>query len=215
MNSILTTSAPAKVTVINRPKLFNSVRKTIFSGKLIDLQVQGIEAILNEWEKQQLKDLRWLAYMFATVYHETATTMQPIAEYGKGKGHDYGQKLKMGGGRGKRIPYSLPNEIFYGRGLIQLTWFENYQLMGRLLGIDLLNHPGKAMEMDIAVRIMFEGMMRASSSFGDFTGRSLEQYFNLNTEDWIKARYIINCLDCAEAIAQKGKIFYAALSTAA
>ncbi len=29
--------------------------------------------------------------MLATVYHETAKTMQPIEEYGRGVGRDYGK----------------------------------------------------------------------------------------------------------------------------
>jgi hypothetical protein len=48
---------------------------------------------------------------------------------------------------------------------------------------------------------MFEGMTKGSSSFGDFTGRCLEQYFNNTTEDAVNARKIINGLDKAELIA--------------
>ena len=36
-------------------------------------------------------DLRWLAYAFATTFHETSKEMQPISEYGKGSGAAYGR----------------------------------------------------------------------------------------------------------------------------
>ena len=199
---------------IRRPAFYSVVREKLFKGSITVKQVAGIEAVLNEWERLRLADLRWLAYMLATAFHETAQTMQAIAEYGKGRDYDYGRQLKMGGGKGKRIPYTLPKQLYYGRGLVQLTWYENYQLFSRLLGIDLLNNPDQALQLDVAVKIMFEGMMKASSSFGDFTGRCLEQYFNHDTEDWVNARKIINGLDCAAAIAGHAKTFYDALKRA-
>ena len=80
---------------INRPKFYEKFRKAF--GKLNQKQVEGFEAIFNEWEFQKLKDARWLAYMLATVWHETAKTMQPIEEIGRGKGYKYGKMLKRSG----------------------------------------------------------------------------------------------------------------------
>lgn len=179
--------------MINRKLTFDNIRKSF--GKLTTEQVEGFTAIFDEWEVAEYTDLRWLSYMLATVWHETNKTMQPIEEYGKGKGRPYGKKIKHSG-----VAY-LINVIFYGRGFVQLTWYENYQLMGRLLGIDLLNHPELALVMRNAVKIMFEGMTKGSSSFGDFTGRCLEQYFNDKTNDPIGARKIINGTDKASLIA--------------
>lgn len=178
---------------INRTNFFAKVR-TAF-GKLNQKQVDGFNAILDEWERSTYKDIRWLAYMFATAWHETAHTMQPIEEYGRGKGRKYGSKIKNSG-----VTYSFPDKIYYGRGHVQLTWYENYQLMGRLLGIDLLNKPELALEMNVSVKIMFEGMLRGASSFGDFTGKCLEMYFNEKTDDPIGARRVINGADKAELI---------------
>lgn len=72
--------------------------------------------------------------------------------------------------------------------------------MGRLIGEDLLNFPERALQIDVATKIMFEGMTRGSSSFGDFTGRCLEMYFNDTTDDPINARRIINGKDKATLI---------------
>lgn len=181
--------------MIDKVKFYTKFRKHF--GRFRNSQLEGLEAILNHFVELGLVDIRFAAYMLATAWHETATTMQPIEEYGKGKGRRYGKKLKHSG-----VAYTTPNKIYDGRGLVQLTWYENYLLMGRLLGYDLLNHPELAMQMKVAVEIMFEGMMKGSSSFGDFTGKCLEMYFNDKTEDPVSARKIINGNDCANVIAQ-------------
>lgn len=179
---------------INRKQFYTNFRNNF--GSLKQSQVDGFEVIFNEWDKSKLIDLRWLSYMLATAWHEVNQTMQPISEYSKGKGKLYGRKIKM-----SKVPYTSPDKIYYGRGLVQLTWYENYELMGRLLKIDLLKNPELALQMDIAVKIMFEGMLKGNSSIGDFTGKCLEMYFNNNTEDPINARRIINGTDKAELIA--------------
>lgn len=195
---------------LNRALFFASVRLSLFNNKMTATQVAGMDAILDEWEKQQLTDHRWLAYMLATAYWETAQTMQPIEEFGKGAGKDYGKKMKMGGGPGHRIVYKHPDKLYYGRGLVQLTWYENYDLMSKALKVDLLNHPELALDMRIAIRIMFEGMLN-----GDFTGKSLEDYFNSCTEDWVNARRIINGIDKAVTISLIAKKFYGGVMVAA
>ena len=192
--------------MINRKTFFDKIRQSLFNGAINKSQVEGMNAILNKWVAYQLTDLRWLAYMLATAFHETAKTMQPIEEYGKGKGYRYGKKIKRSG-----IPYNLPDKLYYGRGYVQLTWYENYETMGRLLGFDLLNNPELALNPNFAAQIMFEGMTKGNSHFGDFTGKSLENYFNDKKEDWVNARRIINGTDKAELIAGYGKKFYQAL----
>lgn len=196
-------------------KLFyDSIRYSLFAGSISKKQFEGIEAILKEYARRSMNDTRKLAYILATAYHETARTMQPIEEYGKGKNYDYGKMLKMGGGPKKRIPYTLPKKLFYGRGHVQLTWYENYQAMGKFLGIDLLNNPELALTMDVSIKIMFEGMIR-----GMFTGRKLDDYFNdkVVTPEEIKksffnSRKIINGIDAAEKIASIAVVFYNALN---
>jgi putative chitinase len=76
-----------------------------------------------------------------------------------------------------------------------------------LLGVDFVNHPDLALELDNATNIMFIGMIN-----GLFTSKSLSDYFNQTTEDWVNARKIINGLDKAQAIAMYGHNFYSALS---
>lgn len=168
----------------------------VLFGKATTSQIMGFESIINYWEKIGYSDLRWLAYIFATVWHETDKKMQPIEEYGKGEKRRYGKKIKHSG-----ATYIVPNKIYYGRGFVQLTWYENYELMSRLIGIDILKNPELALGLDCSVKILFEGMTKGSSSFGDFTGKCLEMYFNSVNNDPVAARKIINGNDKAELIA--------------
>lgn len=177
---------------INRTRFYQKVRQIFFAGKLSQLQVDGIEHILNEWDKRGLNDLRWLSYILATCYHETAKTMQPVEEYGKGKGRAYGRPVN--------------GHVYYGRGFAQVTWFVNYKRFADILKVDLVNHPELALDCTIATEILFEGMVK-----GLFTGKKLSDYFNESKGDFINARRIINSLDCAEIISVYGNRFHTAL----
>jgi len=173
-----------------RDSFYQKLRESGLFDKLRQSQVDGINFILDGWDKSGLQDKRWLAYMLATTYHETARTMLPIKEYGKGKGRPYGRKIKM-----NRTPYTKPDKLYYGRGYVQLTWYENYDKMGKYVGADLLNLPELALEPEIAFKIMLEGMVR-----GTFTGKSLGKYFNEEKNDPYRARRIINGMDKATKI---------------
>jgi putative chitinase len=196
--AVARTSAPARVVHFdparfNRAKFYDGVRAGPFPGRLSPGQVGGLETILNEWERRGMTDLRWLAYMLATTFHETDQKMQPIEEYGRGRRKTYGRIDPETG------------KAYFGRGYVQLTWRANYETMGRLLGLDLVRHPELALQPDVATQIMFEGMTRGLSRRGDFTGKSLEHYFTDQKSDWRNARRIINGTDRADLIAGYAK----------
>lgn len=175
--------------MIDRKPFFDKIRTTLFGGSLSSPQVFGITAILDEWDRRALTDLRFLGYMLATTFHETAETMQPIREFGRGKGMKYGT-------------------TYYGRGFVQLTWDFNYRKASTATGVDLMADPDRALELPIATQILFEGMI-----VGWFTGKRLADYFNATVSDWVNARRIINGTDRAELIADYGHKFYDALQT--
>lgn len=190
---------------MNRKAIYELIKAQF--GSLTTKQVSGFEAIFDQWEISGLKDIRFLAYILATVWHETGYTMQPIKEYTRGRGRKYGGKIKMSG-----AAYTTPDHIYYGRGHVQLTWYENYANMGKLLGVDLLNNPDLALDMEISLKILFEGMTKGKSSFGDFTGKSLEMYFNATTDNPKGARMIINGTDRATLIAEHHEKFLIAIT---
>ncbi len=75
----------------DRKSFFEAVRASVFDGWMSAKQVDGISAILDGWEKlQPAGDTRYLAYVLGTTKWETASTMQPIEEYGHGRGRAYG-----------------------------------------------------------------------------------------------------------------------------
>ena len=196
---------------MNRKVFFDGVRKAPF-GRLKKSQVEGCEAILDAWAQSGLTDLRWLAYMLATTYHETAFTMKPIKERG---GQRYFHKMyDIKGSRphvAKRLGNTEPGDgaKFAGRGYVQITGRANYTDMTRRLGVDLVGNPDLALRPEIASRIIFEGM-----TDGTFTGRKLANYFNDTETDWVNARRIVNALDRAETIAGYGRKFHSALIAA-
>lgn len=188
---------------------FDTIGRSLFNGRLSLNRRDGIETKLSTFDVYGITDERWRAYMLATSYHETGGTMQPVEETGKGKGRPYGEKRKQDG-----TVYTYPDRLYFGRGDVQLTWYENYERMGKLLGYPLLTHPELALEPDISARILVEGMTRGSSNRGDFTGVSLEDYFNDHTDDPVNARRIVNGLDCARRIAEYHRKFLEALKIA-
>lgn len=181
---------------IDRKKFFDGIRQGPFPGKLDAGQVKGCTAILDEWDRRKLTDLRWLADMLGTTKWETDHTMQPIKEGGSLK------YLKSK----KYWPW-------YGRGYVQLTWEANYKKFRdrvfRLFNVDIIADPDLAMRPDVAAFIMFEGMIN-----GEFTGKKLGDYFNAAKTDWIGSRRIINGTDRAAEIASISKQFYADLVAA-
>lgn len=181
---------------IDRTAFFASVRREPFPGHLNQDQVSGMGAILDAWEAHYAdRDLRWLGYALATTFHETAQRMQPIEEFGKGHGHPYGN------------PDPVTHKAYYGRGLVQLTWLDNYRKMGPIVGVDLVNYPEIALQPDIASKIMFVGM-----TDGMFTGKKFADYFNATHDDPLHARRIINGMDRAPDIADYHENFMAALT---
>ncbi len=158
----------------DRAKFFSGVRALV--PRFSQGQVDGFNHVLDAAPADLPTDQ--LAYCLATAWHETAFTMRPIEEYGRGKGKPYGPSG------------------FWGRGYVQLTWDYNYRKAGEELGVDLLHHPELALRPDIAAQVMFRGMAE-----GWFTGRKLADYFHGSVRDPKGARRIINGTDKAAVIA--------------
>lgn len=169
----------------------------LFKGLPSAKQLEGINAILKAIGDERLNLGMRAAYILATAYHETARTMQPIEEYGKGKNRTYGYNFMMSGKK-----YFDTKNVFYGRGFVQLTWYENYDKIGKKFGEDFIQHPERVMDIDIAAKILVKGMLE-----GWFTGKKFDTYIKDGVLDYVKARRIINGTDRAELIAGYAAIF--------
>ncbi len=176
-------------------KFFASVRQHLFNGSLAQPQVDGFNVLLPAIAGLIVPQR---AYVLSTALHETAHTMQPIAEYGHGAGHPYGVVDQSG-----KAPY--------GRGYVQLTWRYNYEKADSSLGFGgrLLANYDLALEPDIAAKILVQGMVS-----GWFTGKRLATYIGPTKHDFVSARRIINGTDKAALIAGYAEAFLTAFTEA-
>lgn len=168
-------------------------------GKLNQKQVDGFNHIIESTNNYNINALK-TAYILATAWHETAKTMQPIEEYGKGRGKRYGKHIDING-----TVYTGLKHIYYGRGYVQLTWLTNYVKLGKKLNIDLVNKPELALDPKYASDIMCVGMLE-----GLFTGKSLNMI--KSSKDYEQARKIINGMDKSSLIAGYANKFLDCLS---
>jgi len=159
---------------------FDTVRP-IFGGKLTQGQVEGMSKIVEygEYWGYTAPDT---AYSLATTKKETARWMQPIREGARRFGTKYSDaaaKRAVASIHAKgiiRTNYALPagpfKQSYYGRGLIQITWYDNYKKFTDKLKQPLDENPDLALEWDIALDILFvglrDGMFRKGLAFEDF-----------------------------------------------
>lgn len=193
---------------------FASLRASNALGvSLTEQEVAGCEAILAACRSAGW-GTSWTAYALATAALETASTMQPIKEYG---GNAYFTRMYDIEGERPAKARELGNLVpgdgakYAGRGYVQLTGRRNYEKAGDALGHDLVGDPDLALRPDIAAAIMAKGM-----EGGWFTGRSLSTYLpagQLGTLAQFKeARRIINGQDRAGEIAATAAKFQSALA---
>jgi len=113
-----------------------------------------------------------MAGAMATIRVEVGKNFKPIMEYASGQAYEGRRDLgNVNPGDGVR---------YKGRGYIQLTGRSNYEIFGQKLGLDLINNPDLALDIDIGAKI-------------------LAQYFKDRgvveaclAKDWLKVRKLIN-----------------------
>ncbi|AFZ05212.1 Peptidoglycan-binding domain 1 protein [Oscillatoria nigro-viridis PCC 7112] len=158
------------------------------AGKLPDWKggdkQAAVQAIIKEAHRQGIASQAQIAYILATVQHETAETFQPVKE------SDF-----LGEPAAENDRKTLPYYPFYGRGYVQLTHLDNYRKYSDLLSLDLVNNPELVMLPDISLFILVHGM-----KWGVFTGMKLDDYISESSVDFWSARKIINGIDRAELI---------------
>ncbi len=200
-----------KMFVVSIEALTGRINAALFDGQMNAVQRQCILAFSTIYHMLSVMGLslpiQYLAYVLATTYWETAKTMRPIEEYTKGEGKDYGE------------PHELTGQTYYGRGYVQLTWYENYlKAMSEVFSttfikgaIDLVNNPALALHPFYAAQIAIVGMAQ-----GWFTDKKLGDYVLADgSYDYVNARRIINGTDKAEVIAAYAIEFEKALRLSA
>lgn len=189
---------------MNRASFYINARKKLFPKGLTQSQVNGINDVFAEWDVLKgEKDLRHLAYILATIYHETGRQMVPVRE-GFAKS-DASARVIV-----KKRPYGNVGKygfVPYGRGRVQITWDDNYKRVGDRFGVPLTTNPDLCLDSKIDAHICVNAMLE-----GVYTGKCLEDYFNRVKEDPVSARKIINGVDKARVIAEYYLQFLQALA---
>lgn len=180
---------------------FNQVRATVFGGELSQQQVNSLITIFTEATRRQMTDKAQIAFLMADTMRECGPGLDlTISEAGKGRGKAYG------------VPAGPFNQVYYGRGPSQLTWYDNYVKLDNHLKYNgaLVRNPELACKPNVGIEIMFEGIL-----YGLFTGHSLHTYIDEahNILDFDNARRTVNGMDHHEEIAAHAVSIYAALKT--
>jgi putative chitinase len=151
--------------------------------KLNAEQAKSVELILDECRRQMVTDLRDIAYVLATVWHECR--FRSIREIKAKPGTEIWEYQKRYWPSG-----------YYGRGFCQLTWDYNYKKFGKLLNLPLLEQPDLVLDPAIGAKILVLGMRD-----GLFSNHSLGKYFTYVSTDWVGARKIVNGTFKADIVA--------------
>lgn len=158
-----------------------------------------------------------LSYMFATARHEAynytiaeyfsaAPEIGPVSYFDK-----YDPVLAASAAHRERA-IGNGNTVqgdgfkYRGRGLVHLTWKNNYQKAKDYFGIDFVGSPEEAAGFKNSVPIMIWGMKE-----GIFTNQKLGTYVNNTTKDYQGARKVINGSDQKVLIASYATKFEAIL----
>jgi len=186
---------------IDRDIFFDMVRDLF--GKLNQEQVDAMDWFFDSFPEGI--SIPQLAYGLATVFHETAQTMQPITEYGSSS---YFDKYEPGTSIGDSLGNTEPGdgEKYKGRGYVMITGRANYTKAQEELGHPLVDEPELACEPEIARQIMRRGCFE-----GWFTGRKFQDYIHGDLKDYYNARRVVNGTDCADKIKGHAEVFERAL----
>lgn len=183
-----------------------SINMVMHKGQMTPQQEDGYAVLFDAFIRHKWSSLRWMAYLLATVYHETARTMQPIDEKG---GQKYFFRMYDRNGNNPQLAKRLGNiypgdgDKYHGRGAVQITGRHNYATFANLLKIDLVEHPQLAKIPNVSADIACIGMEK-----GLFTGVGLSRYFDHDTTDWVGARKIINPDKNGELIADYAERYF-------
>lgn len=176
------------------PKLVNLLKRMRLlprrSGKAFD---RFYDACMLACKELGITNPAQIAYIFATVEHETNGTFEPVRE-----AYWLSEANMIRWLRRNNKAYWHANA--WGRGHIQLTWENNYRRADKhfeLNGALIKNKDLMLEDFELSVATAVAGM-----KYGWFTGKNLEHYINDTTLDLRNARRIVNGTDKAVKIAK-------------
>lgn len=204
---------------MNKGLFFNHLRASpsgMFLGSFTESQVRGIEGIIDGFLSHGDGRIKTLAYGLATARREVGAGMIPVREGFKATDALARAYVQRNYGHKGRDWYCWPSgphgHVYYGRGIAQLTWAENYEFAGHNLGIDLLRNPDLALDPEIASRLLFMGLV---SGQWNARGHGIAHYLpDDGLDDLMNARRTVNITDHWQDIAAYYREFLGALEAA-
>ena len=166
--------------MINRKVFFDNVRDSVFGGTLSQVQVQSAESIIKLGEIRNLSP-SVIAYMLATAMGETR--MAPVREGFKKTDREARAYVKR---QGYKYAKPVNGHVYYGRGLVQLTWAENYRKW------KIQGNPDRALEPEFAALVLVTGMLDGRYNG---KGKGIQFYLDKDRPDWKNARRTVNITD--------------------
>lgn len=187
-------------------KFFSEVERH-FNTDLTAKQIDGMILLLRACDSLNVPMIEQRANILAQVKTETGFRFQSITESGGKLGKLYFAKYEFKKSLGNT--QTGDGYKFRGRGFVQITGRNNYDKLGKLLGLDLINNPDLALDPDTAAKILVIGVRD-----GIFTGVKLSKYINANLVDYYNARRVVNGTDKASVIEDDSHRFELALKAA-
>jgi murein DD-endopeptidase MepM/ murein hydrolase activator NlpD len=161
-------------------------------------QEDALTAMLNVWDTTaELESERRLAYILGTAYHESTHTLYPTRECSCKTDAGAIACSKRLYEAGKASPYYLRDSktghSYYGRGQTQLTLKENFDRIGKNLGLGtrLVQMPDEALTLEVSAKNsvlgLYHGWYRAVN--GKWLG--LKHISFDSDDDWVRARDVL------------------------
>jgi predicted chitinase len=204
---------------MNLDSFFAYARRAPFGNRLSNAQVEGCKRLLAACEAEGVTDRRQVAYVLASVFHETGGRMQPVREGFASSDAQAVARLDKAWREGKLGKVKEPywRDGWFGRGDIQITHRDNYAKLGRAVGADLVRNRDRALDPAVSARIavigMRDGLFRYNKDFK--RPERLADYFYRGMADAVRARAIVNGGgDKAQLIAGYWKNFLDAIEAA-
>lgn len=147
----------------------------------VDMNLGQTRAIISDCIRAEINRAQ-MAYILATAFWESAQTMEPVVE-----AFWLTEEWRKA---------NLRYYPWHGRGLVQITWEDNYRRASPVAGVDLAAEPDKALDPTIARKLLIDGCMT-----GLYTGKKITDYITDSKKDFVGARRVVNGTDKAKSIA--------------
>lgn len=203
---------------MDRKAFYDALRrdKRVFGSSLGKNQVKGMEGILNAFVSHGDGRAKTLAYALATAYHETGRKMVPVREgFRESDASARAYVQRHYGHKGKNWycwPAGPYGHVYYGRGIVQLTWLDNYESSSKDAGVDLVKNPDAALDPVIGARLLIRGLLDGR---WNAHGKGIAYYLPDGGQDDLKgARRTVNVTDKWADIARYYEAFLAAIKAA-